>query len=222
MGEERGRSADASDRSERGGRSTRNHILVTTSRLTVDARSPDPSVADIARAAGVFPNQITYHFGSKQALLVDAAFLGLLYDAARVEQVGRRAPSAAVFRRNIARAILSMPALPVVARVLASESAKPQVGETIDGHMQLLFRHSERYVRELAAARGWVTERSLPVEIRTFWSTAIGAVLLARAGVSGTRADIDLAGTLTIHDRPDLEMAGTLRAPTPRTPPLSS
>ncbi|WP_394553349.1 TetR/AcrR family transcriptional regulator C-terminal domain-containing protein [Agromyces sp. MMS24-JH15] len=196
------------DDTDRRGRSTRHRILDTTTRLAISRGNAEPSVAEIAKAAGVFPNQITYHFGSKQALLIDAAFLGLLRDAGRIELVGRRAPTPSAFRRGIARAVLSMPTLPGVARVLAAEIAKPQHGSTIDAHMQLLFKHSERYVRQVAEARGWATDRALPSEVRTFWSTALGAVLLFGAGVSGTTADLDLAGTLTIH-----EIAGTSDGP---------
>lgn len=200
-----GASVNAIEESARRGRSTRYRILETASRLAVAGDGAEPSVAEIARAAGVFPNQITYHFGSKQSLLIDAAFLGLLRDAGRIERVGRRAPTPQAFRRNIARAVLSMPALPGVARVLGGEIAKPGLATTVDAHMQTLFRHSERYVRQVAETRGWVTDRTLPVEIRTFWSTALGAALLAGAGVHGTTSDLDLAGTLTIHEAPRAE-----------------
>lgn len=158
------------------------------------------SVAEIANAAGVFPNQVTYHFGSKDSLIVHAAFLGLLHDTRRMERIGRQAPDAATFRRNIARAVLSLPSLPSVARALAAGISKPELAPVVDQHLQLLFRQSERYVSQLIDRRGWKARRSLDVEARTFWSTALGAVLLVRAGAHGTNADLDLAGALTIHD----------------------
>ncbi|WP_241846242.1 TetR/AcrR family transcriptional regulator C-terminal domain-containing protein [Streptomyces sp. MJM1172] len=158
------------------------------------------SVAEIANAAGVFPNQVTYHFGSKDSLLVHAAFLGLLHDARRIERIGRQAPDAAAFRRNVARAVLAMPSLPSVARALAAGISKPELAPVVDRHLQLLFRQSERFVSQVIDRRGWRTRRPLSVETRTFWSTALGAVLLVRAGAHGTVADLDLAGALTIHD----------------------
>jgi AcrR family transcriptional regulator len=169
-------------------------------RLCVDRCGADLSVAEIAAAAGVFPNQVTYHFGSKDSLLVHAAFLALLHDAERVEPVGRRAPDAAAFRRNVSRAVLALPSLPAVAGALAAGIARPELAPVVDLHLKLLFRQSERYVRRLAAARGWQAARPLNVEVKTFWSTALGAVLLVRAGAAGTSADLDLAGTLTITD----------------------
>lgn len=174
--------------------------MEVTAQLCKERPGAELSVAEIAKAAGVFPNQVTYHFGSKDSLLVHAAFLGLLHDAQRVERVGRQAPDAAAFRRNIARAVLAMPSLPSVARALAAGISKPELAPVVDQHLQLLFRQSERFVRQFLGSRGWQARRPLDVEARTFWSTALGAVLLVRAGAHGKVADLDLAGSLTIHD----------------------
>ncbi|MBT0768485.1 TetR family transcriptional regulator [Kineosporia sp. J2-2] len=179
---------------------TRRRIMEQAARLCLERSGADPSVADIARAAGVYPNQITYHFGSKDSLMVHAAFLGLLNDAKRVEKVGARATDADAFRRNVSRAVLAMPSLPSVSRALAAAIARPELTHVVDTHLQLLFRQSEVYLSHVTTARGWNARRPLGLEARTFWSTALGATLLSRAGFSGDSADLDLAGTLTIHD----------------------
>ena len=179
--------------------STRHRIMSTAAELCVLRKGADVSVAEIAKAAGVYPNQITYHFGSKDSLMVHAAFLGLLHDAKRVEKVGHRAADAAAFRRNTSRAVLAMPSLPSVSRALAAAIARPELSDVVDTHLQLLFRQSERYLRAISTERGWSTERPLALEVRTFWSAALGATLLSRAGVSGNQADLDLAGTLTLR-----------------------
>ncbi|WP_030218694.1 TetR/AcrR family transcriptional regulator C-terminal domain-containing protein [Streptomyces bikiniensis] len=189
-------------RSRDRGRATRRHLIEVAARLCGERPGAEPSVAEIANAAGVFPNQVTYHFGSKDALLVHAAFLGLLHDARRIERIGRQAPDAAAFRRNVARAVLAMPSLPSVARALAAGISKPELAPVVDRHLQLLFRQSERFVGRLVDSRGWGTRRPLGAEARTFWSTALGAVLLVRAGAHGTVADLDLAGALTVYDGP--------------------
>ncbi|GAA3636363.1 hypothetical protein GCM10022223_63530 [Kineosporia mesophila] len=174
--------------------------MTVTAELCLQRRGADLSVAEIARAAGVYPNQITHHFGSKDSLMVHAAFLGLLHDAKRVEKVGRRAGDAEAFRRNTARAVLAMPSLPAVSRALAAAIARPELSQVVDTHLQLLFRQSERYLQAITTARGWSAERALALEVRTFWSTALGATLLSRAGVSGTTTDLDLASALTVHE----------------------
>ncbi|MFG3527561.1 TetR/AcrR family transcriptional regulator [Streptomyces sp. NPDC047917] len=189
-----------SARSRDRGRATRHRLIEATAELCTERPGAEVSVAEIANAAGVFPNQVTYYFGSKDSLLVHAAFLGLLHDARRAERVGRQAPDAATFRRNIARAVLAMPSLPSVARALAAAISKPELASVVDRHLQLLFRQSERFVSQLIDNRSWSTRRPLSMEVRTFWSTALGAVLLVRAGVHGTAAELDLAGALTIYD----------------------
>jgi AcrR family transcriptional regulator len=155
-------------------------------------------VAQIAAAAGVFPNQITYYFGSKDSLLVHAAFLGLLHDAEAIEPVGFRAADADAFRAEIAHAVLALPSLPAVVRALAAGVSRPALAPIVDKHLDLLVRQSARHLRRLMRERGWSLARTPEIEARTFWSTALGAVLLARTGAAAT-TDLDLAGTLTVH-----------------------
>ncbi|RLP77943.1 TetR family transcriptional regulator [Mycetocola tolaasinivorans] len=180
--------------------STRHRLIEETAKLCIGRGGGDVSVAEIAAAAGVFPNQVTYHFGSKDSLLVHAAFYGLLHDSERLSRVGDSAGDAAAIRRKIARTTLALPALPAVSRALAAGIAKPELAPTVDTHLDLLFRRSERYLERLLRRRGWSIQRDVGIEVRTFWSTALGAVLLAQAGVSGSGSDLDLAGVLTFHE----------------------
>lgn len=182
------------------GRSTRYRIIEQTARLYAQQPGAEPSVAQIAAAAGVFPNQVTYYFGSKDSLLVHAAFLGLLHDAEAIESIGFRAADAVSFRAEIAQAVLAMPSLPSVASALAAGVSRPALAPVVDRHLDLLFRQSARYLRRLMRERGWILTRTPEIESRTFWSTALGAVLLVRAGSAGSAADLDLAGTLTVRE----------------------
>jgi AcrR family transcriptional regulator len=180
------------------GRATRYRIIEQTARLCTERHGAEVSVAEIAAAARVFPNQVTYYFGSKDSLLVHAAFLALLHDAETVEPAGYQAADSAAFRREIAQAVLSLPSLPVVASALAMAIARPDLAPVVHKHLRLLFRQSERYLRRVTRERGWTLRRTPAAEARTFWSAALGAVLLARAGAASTTAEFDLAGTLTI------------------------
>jgi AcrR family transcriptional regulator len=182
------------------GHPTRYRIIEQTARLCAERHGADLSVAEIAAAAGVFPNQVTYYFGSKDALLVHAAFLALLHDAETVEPVGLEAADSAAFRLQTARAVLSLPSLPAVASALAAAISRPDLGPVVDKHLRLLLRQSERYLRRITRERGWTLERTPAAEARTFWSTALGAVLLARAGAAGPAGDLDLAATLTVRE----------------------
>jgi AcrR family transcriptional regulator len=182
------------------GHATRYRIIEQTARLCTERRGAEVSVAEIAAAAGVFPNQVTYHFGSKDSLLVHAAFLALLHDAETVEPVGLQVTDAAAFRIAIAHAVLSLPSLTLVASSLAAAIARPDLAPVVDKHLRLLFGQSERYLRRVTRERGWTLGRTPAAEAFTFWSAALGAVLLARAGAASSPRDLDLAGTLTVRD----------------------
>ena len=72
------------------GRATRRRLIEVTARLSAERQGGELSVAEIAAAAQVFPSQVTYYFGSKDSLVVHAAFLALLHDTRRIERIGHR------------------------------------------------------------------------------------------------------------------------------------
>ncbi|MBP2215075.1 TetR/AcrR family transcriptional regulator C-terminal domain-containing protein [Arthrobacter sp. CAN_C5] len=181
------------------GHSTRRRILDSAERLFLASPAGGVSVAAIAAAADAFPSQVTYYFGSKDSLFIHAAFLALLHDAKRVEAVGLAALSPSSFRRAMARTVLILPSMPLVVRALAVGTSRPDLAPVVDQHLNVLFRQSERYLTRLLRQRHWQIQRPLPVETRTFWSTAFGAALFSQAGVAGNSNDLDLAGTLTVR-----------------------
>ena len=84
-------------------------------------------MAEIAAGAGAHPNQITYYFGSKDALFVQAAFLMLLRDADRLEPVGRRQRSPETFRAALARTALVLPAVPIAVQAMSITGRRPEL-----------------------------------------------------------------------------------------------
>ncbi|MEK6344297.1 MAG: TetR/AcrR family transcriptional regulator C-terminal domain-containing protein [Curtobacterium sp.] len=178
------------------GSATRARIIAATAGLLAAGGSTDVTVSGIARAAGVYPNQITHHFGSKDRLVLDAAFTLFLRDTSRMQVAGRRIGSPEAFRSVLARTTLTMPSLPLVVAALGAG------GRERSTHLLgLLFRQSERYLERIADDRDWVLG---PVQrdVRTFWSAAFGAALLGGAGGGVAPEDVDLAATLSISTRP--------------------
>ena len=57
---------------------TRSRLIERAARLFSERGYDKTSVAGIAQAADAFPNQITHHFGSKEALFVEAARYAML------------------------------------------------------------------------------------------------------------------------------------------------
>jgi AcrR family transcriptional regulator len=171
----------------------------------------DVTVSEIAQAAQVYPNQITHHFGSKDALYVEAAFGLLLRDSERLRSAGRRATTPDAMARMLARTALALPSIPVVVGALAVARDNPAVEPALRTGLGLLFRQSERYLERTLAERGWLASQGVERGVKTFWSAVFGAVLIARAGYPGGPSDVDVAATLVL--RPADQQGDGGRAP---------
>ncbi|MEV4534215.1 TetR/AcrR family transcriptional regulator C-terminal domain-containing protein [Asanoa sp. NPDC049518] len=182
------------------GRRTRALILDRAVDLFAERGFDQVNVAQIAAAAGAHPNQITYYFGSKDALFVHAAFLMLLRDAARLEPIGRRQRTPAAFRAALSRTALALPSLPAVVEAMSITRRRPELRTLAEQNLTVLFRQAEHYLTAILNRRGWSIDRGPEVEARTFWSAVLGARLIAESGYPGTSADVDVAGVLTVHD----------------------
>lgn len=187
------------------GAATRARILAATAGLLGAGEGGRPrrrtiTVSEIARAAGVYPNQITHHYGSKDRLVLDAAFALFLRDTTRLQAAGRRAGSAEAFRRVLARTALAMPSTPLVVRALAAAGDDAAQRDRVRLLLQVLFRQSERYLERVVTEHGWTSGSGVGRDARTFWSAVFGATLLADAGVTGGPSDLDLAGTVSIRE----------------------
>jgi hypothetical protein len=62
---------------------------------------------DIARQAGVFPSQLGYYFGTKEALFVEAACRDVLHLASQVENAAARTRTPATYVRALVRTALA-------------------------------------------------------------------------------------------------------------------
>ncbi len=182
------------------GAATRARILAATAGLLSASGQRSLTVSEIARAAGVYPNQITHHYGSKDRLVLDAAFALFLRDTARLQAAGRRATSAEQFRKVLARTALAMPSTVIVVQALASTGDDAAQRERVRLLLAILFRQSERYLERITQEQGWTSASGADRDARTFWSAAFGATLLASAGVTGSPSDLDLAATLSVID----------------------
>ena len=183
------------------GRRTRTQILEQAAVLFAQRGPTAVSVAQIAAAAGAHPHQITYYFGSKDALFVHAAFLMLLRDAERLEPVGRRQRTPRSFREALARTALALPAVPFAVQAMSVSRLRPELQPFAQHNLALLFRQAEQYLVAILVRRDWTIDRPADVEARTFWSAVLGARLISEAGFTGQSSDIDLAGVLTVRER---------------------
>jgi AcrR family transcriptional regulator len=180
------------------GTATRARILQAAADLLADRNPRTLTVSEVARAAGVYPNQITHHFGSKDRLVVDAAFVRFLRDTTRLQSAGRRATTSAGFRDVLARTALAMPSTSLLVTALGLAQDDDVLRERTSTLLAVLFRQSERWLERVVADHGWTSERGVARDARTFWSAVFGAVLFATAGAVGGPSDVDVAPTVSI------------------------
>ena len=93
------------------GQQTRRALLDAAAPLFTQRGLAGVSQADIAQAAGTFPSQVTYYFGSKEALFVEAACRGVLHAATEVERAGERTRTPHTYVRAMVHTALRSPAL---------------------------------------------------------------------------------------------------------------
>lgn len=155
----------------------RSALLDAASRLFTERGLADVSASEIAREAGAFPSQVTYYFGSKEGLFVEAACRGVLHTAAEVERTGASRRSPRSYVRAVVHSALESPALLcfVEAALLARgrDELAPRVRETFER----LHVEGERAIAENLAARGWEIRAEPAAEARGFWAALFGVAL---------------------------------------------
>src|SRR3954462_2221054 len=130
------------------GKQTRRALLDAAGRLFSERGLADVSSAEIARAAGVFPSQVTYYFGSKEALFVEAACRGVLYAAADVERAGSRPRTPRTHGRGVGGTALAPPALLTFVEAALLVRRRPELAPRVAETFGRLHREGERAVAE--------------------------------------------------------------------------
>ena len=182
------------------GRQTRRALLDAAGRLFGERGVAGVSAAEIAREAGAFPSQVTYYFGSKEALFVEAACRGVLRAATEVERAGERTRTPRTYVRAMVRTALASPALLTFAEaallVRRREDLAPRVRETF----ARLHAEGERAVVENLVKRGWQIRAHPAEEARGFWAAILGVALESAAtGVSAAGADATVQLVLNLY-----------------------
>ncbi len=99
---------------------TRREILLTAARLFAERGFAGVSVIEVAAAAGVFPNQVTYYFGGKDGLFVEVAGCLILEAGQAAEIEAQKAKSVREIHAHAGGCPCSAPACP-----RCSPSSKP-------------------------------------------------------------------------------------------------
>jgi AcrR family transcriptional regulator len=170
------------------GRRTRFALLDAAARLFTQRGLAGVSLAGIAAAADAFPSQVTYYFGSKEALFVEAASREMLHAATRVERAGQNAggnPSDYV--RAMAGEAIGDSALILFADALLLCHHRPDLRPLVARTLDRLHREGGRALGERCARHGWDLAAGPEVVARAFWAVLLGLVMEA----AGSGAPLD-------------------------------
>jgi AcrR family transcriptional regulator len=167
------------------GQETRSALLDAAARQFAERGLADVPAADIAREAGAFPSQITYYFGSKEALFVEAACRGVLRAGADVERAGARRRTPRSYVRAIVGTALAAPALLSFVEATLLVRGRPDLAPRVQQTFARLHAEGERAVLENLAARGWRIRTDPSAEARGFWATMLGVALGSTATAGG-------------------------------------
>jgi AcrR family transcriptional regulator len=162
----------------------RRALLDAAGRLFAERGVGDVSTTEIAREAGAFPSQVTYYFGGKEALFVEAACRGLLHLAADLERAGARTRTPRTYVRALTQTALASPALLTFVEAALLVRGRPELAPSVRDTFDRLHREAERVVVDNLVARGWTVRAEPAAEARGFWAAIIG-VALERAAAGG-------------------------------------
>lgn len=172
------------------GRATRSRLLDAAA-ARFKAQGLGASVAEIARDAEAFPNQVTHHFGSKEALFVEAACREMLYVAREAEVAAAAANADESYTEALTRAVVGAPGLNLFIEALALTRRRPDLAPQVQKTFARLHAEGDRAYSATASKRGW-TAPDPAVSARRFWTVALGIGLRASSGetVEALRAEM--------------------------------
>ncbi len=139
------------------------------------------SVAQIARAAEAFPNQVTHHFGSKEALFVEAACREMLYVAREAEIAAAAANGDETYTEALVRTVVGAAGLSLFIEALALVRRRPDLASQVQRTFERLHAEGDRAYAGAVAQRGW-NAQDPAVSARRFWTVALGIGLRASSG----------------------------------------
>jgi AcrR family transcriptional regulator len=146
------------------------------------------SIGAIAGAADAFPSQVTYYFGTKEALFVEAACRELLHIAERTEKAGARARTPEAYARAIVDSVMGADGLPFFIEAMALARQRPDLAPQITRTLEQLHGEGVRAYAGEIARHGWRTLAPPDVSSRRFWTLALGIALEGYATGRSTSA----------------------------------
>ena len=171
----------APTRAARGGvnGTTRASLLEAAIKLFLAKGYASVSVLEIANKVGAFPNHITYHFGGKEPLFVEAASRAMLRAAKHAEDITRDSETAEVHTRRLIGDLLGpgAPAVMLFADAMLFARQRPELQEIVRGTLTRLNEAGESAMEDTLRRTGWDNVASPRIITRSFWAAIFGLAL---------------------------------------------
>lgn len=142
----------------------------------------DVSVAEIAADAGAFPSQVTYYFGTKEALFVEAACREMLYLARDAEAASSHPANEDDYLETLVHRVIGAPGLNLFVEALALAHRRQDLQPQVQRTFERLDAESDRALKEHRAQQG-LPPGQTAVHAHRFWVIALG--MGARGGATG-------------------------------------
>jgi AcrR family transcriptional regulator len=153
------------------------------------------SVAEIAADAGAFPSQITYYFGTKEALFVEAACREMLYLARDAEAASSHPANERDYIETMVRSVVGAPGLNLFVEALALAHRRQDLQPQVQRTFERLDAESDRALKEHRARSGQ-PPGDTAVHAHRFWVIALG--MGARGGATGEPTEFLAAEMLAL------------------------
>lgn len=185
-----------------GSQQTRRDILLVASRLFAERGFAEVSAIEVAAAAGVFPNQVTYYFGGKDGLFVEAAGRLILEAGQAAEIAAQKARSVSEYRKVLAASVLG-PGLPAVLAFIEAmliARRRPDLAPQIKATLDRLHEEGARATSEILARKRWRMKTSAAVAAQNFWATMTGVALqMVASGATTIGSGVDALALVELN-----------------------
>jgi AcrR family transcriptional regulator len=168
--------------SEKPGQRMRSRLLDAAATRFKAFGLADVSVAEIAADAGAFPSQVTYYFGSKEALFVEAACREMLYLARDAEAASSNPKNEYDYIETLVHKVVGAPGLHLFVEALALAHRRLDLQPQVQRTFERLDAESDRALQEHRAKQGQPPGNTA-VHAHRFWVIALG--MGARGGATG-------------------------------------
>ena len=183
------------------GQRTRTRLLDEASALFRARGLGAVAITEIAAAADAFPSQVTYYFGTKEALFVEAACRDLLHAARAAEEAAHRTTDRLEYFRALVESVMHTDALGFFVEAMTLARRRPDLSPLIERTVQRLQDEGLRAYAGEMKARGWRSRQDPALTARRFWTVAIGVTVEGQA--MGRAPDALVADMMALLDAPE-------------------